>query len=216
MVRRGRGRVDFCGCWRLSRSASRTPRPACDGATASVRQAARRTEYGAESSCGIQTPLLLDRAAGLPDPTGAGLRAAIDDVVGERPLLVYVSRPDKVHQAVSFWRAVQTQIWRTPTTRKTDDIAVYHAGGIGHLLTILLEQDRGWRDWFAAEGITPLEVDYRDLASDSTAVVGKVLLELGLDPDAAPPPVIERQADIRSNAWVERYLNDAAGEGLPV
>jgi LPS sulfotransferase NodH len=53
-----------------------------------------------------QTPLLLDRASGLPDrsdPSASGLLAAIRDVVGEEPLLVYVYRPDVVSQAVSFW-----------------------------------------------------------------------------------------------------------------
>jgi LPS sulfotransferase NodH len=163
-----------------------------------------------------QTPLLVRRADELPDRSGTGLRSAIVDVVGAEPLYIYVSRQDKVHQAVSFWRAVQTRVWRAPAVRTFDDSAVYHAGGIAHLLTILQEQDRRWREWFASEGITPLEVDYRSLAANSTRVVGTVLAELGLDPTLAPPPVLERQADVRSNYWVERYFKDAAKEGLPV
>ncbi|EUA13167.1 sulfotransferase [Mycobacterium kansasii 732] len=59
-----------------------------------------------------QTPLLLNRACELPDCSGEGLKAAIRDVVGENPFLVYVYRPDVVSQAVSFWRAVQTRVWR--------------------------------------------------------------------------------------------------------
>src|ERR1700753_92119 len=59
-----------------------------------------------------QTPLLLERAKGLPDRSGDGLRFAIRGVVGEEPLLIYVYRPDVVSQAVSFWRAVQTRVWR--------------------------------------------------------------------------------------------------------
>jgi LPS sulfotransferase NodH len=161
-----------------------------------------------------QTPLLVDRAAGLPDRSGVGLRCAIVDVLGEQPLFVYVHRPDKVHQAVSFWRAVQTRVWRASATRGAQDTAQYHAGGIAHLLRILREQDESWRSWFAAESISPLEVSYRDLGADSTAAVGKVLLELGLDPAAAPPPVLERQADVRSNTWVERFFRDAAEQGI--
>lgn len=163
-----------------------------------------------------QTPLLVRRAAGLPDRSGDDLRSAIRDLLGEDVLFIHVTRPDVVHQAVSFWRAVQTQTWRAPKERRADVRAQYHAGGIGHLITVLRAQEQGWRDWFAAEGITPLEVNYRELASDTTAVVASVLEALGQDPALAPPPALERQADVRSNAWVERYLVQAGKEGLPV
>jgi trehalose 2-sulfotransferase len=59
-----------------------------------------------------QTPLLLNRAGELPNRSGDRLLAAIRDVVGEEPALIYVYRPDVVSQAVSFWRAVQTRVWR--------------------------------------------------------------------------------------------------------
>ena len=49
-----------------------------------------------------------------------------------------------------------------------------------------------------------------------TDVVGTVLEALGLDPRLAPSPVLERQADQRSDEWVERYREDAQREGLPL
>ncbi|MDT5178028.1 MAG: trehalose 2-sulfotransferase, partial [Mycobacterium sp.] len=49
-----------------------------------------------------------------------------------------------------------------------------------------------------------------------TEVVGTVLEALGLDPRLAPAPVLQRQADQRSDDWVERYRTDAEREGLPV
>lgn len=161
-----------------------------------------------------QTPLLLQRAAGLPDRSGDDLESAIRDVLGDNVLLVHVSRPDVVHQAVSFWRAVQTQIWRAPASPRPTRKAEYHHLGIAHLHRILRDQEQSWRDWFAAEDVKPLEVDYSELASNSTEVVGRVLSALDLDPDLAPPPTTERQADVRSNTWVERYLIDAAQKGL--
>ena len=42
-----------------------------------------------------------------------------------------------------------------------------------------------------------------------------VLEQLGLDPRLAPQPVLERQADQRSDDWVDRYRIDAHREGLP-
>jgi trehalose 2-sulfotransferase len=46
-------------------------------------------------------------------------------------------------------------------------------------------------------------------------VVGDILEQLGLDRDLAPAPVLERQADHRSDEWVERYRADAEKDGLP-
>src|SRR5262249_34883938 len=75
-----------------------------------------------------ETPLLLNRAKDLPNRSGDGLRAAIRDVVGEEPLLIHVHRPDVVSQAVSFWRAVQTRVWRGRPDPGRDARAIYHAG----------------------------------------------------------------------------------------
>jgi trehalose 2-sulfotransferase len=162
-----------------------------------------------------QTPLLLDRAGELLDRSGDGLLAAIRDIVGEEPLFVYVYRPDVVSQAVSFWRAVQTRVWRGRPDPVRDARAIYHAGAIAHVVTMLRAQEKGWRTWFAEEEINPIEIAYPVLWRNLTQVVGTVLEKLGLDPRLAPHPVLERQADQRSDEWVDRYRADAAREGLP-
>jgi LPS sulfotransferase NodH len=163
-----------------------------------------------------QTPLLLNRASELPNRSGEGLLAAIRDVVGEEPLLIHIHRPDVVSQAVSFWRAVQTRVWRGRPDPIRDARATYHAGAIAHVVTMLREQDKGWQDWFAEEGIKPMDVPYPVLWRNLTQVVGTVLESLGLDPQLAPQPVLERQADKRSDEWVDRYRADAEKEGLPL
>jgi LPS sulfotransferase NodH len=96
-----------------------------------------------------QTPLLLNRAKNLRQRSGDGLLAAIRDIVGEVPVFVHVYRPDVVSQAVSFWRAVQTRMWRGRPEPVRDARAEYHAGAIGHVVTMLREQEEGWRAWFA-------------------------------------------------------------------
>jgi LPS sulfotransferase NodH len=163
-----------------------------------------------------QTPLLVQRADGLPDRSGEGLLSAIRDVVGSDPVLVHVYRPDVVSQAVSFWRAVQTRVWRGRPDPVRDARAEYHAGAIAHVITMLRAQEVGWRDWFAQEQIGPIDVSYPVLWRNLTQVVGTVLDALGLDPRLAPAPVLQRQADQRSDEWVDRYRNDAKKEGLPI
>jgi trehalose 2-sulfotransferase len=162
-----------------------------------------------------QTPLLRQRAAGLPDRTGVGLRAAIRDVIGSEPVYVHVYRPDVVSQAVSFWRAVQTRVWRGHPDPDRDSRAAYHAGAIAHIVGILRDQENSWRNWFAEEDINPIEVSYPVLWRNLTTIVGAVLEAVGQDPRLAPAPVLERQADQRSDAWVDRYRSDAQQLGLP-
>ena len=162
-----------------------------------------------------QTPLLLERAEGLPDRSGDGLLAAIRDVVGGDPVLVYVYRPDVVSQAVSFWRAVQTRVWRGRPDPSGTPRAEYHAGAIAHVITMLREQEKGWRAWFDEESVAPDRSAYPVLWRNLTQIVGTVLEAFGQDPRLAPAPVLERQADQRSDEWVDRYRAEAEREGLP-
>jgi LPS sulfotransferase NodH len=162
-----------------------------------------------------QTPLLQQRADGLPDRSGVGLLSAIRDVIGSDPVLVHVYRPDVVSQAVSFWRAVQTRVWRGRPDPARDARAEYHARAIAHVVSMLRAQEEGWRKWFAEESVEPMEVPYPLLWRNLTQVVGTVLEAVGQDPRLAPAPVLERQADQRSDDWVDRYRADAEALGHP-
>ena len=162
-----------------------------------------------------QTPLLLKRAKNLPNRSGDGLLAAIRDVIGGDPVLVHIHRPDVVSQAVSFWRAVQTRMWRGRPDPVRDARAVYHAGAIAHVINMLREQEKGWQTWFEEEGVKPIDIAYPVLWRNLTEIVATILDALGQDPRLAPAPVLERQADQRSDEWVERYRADAQRIGLP-
>jgi LPS sulfotransferase NodH len=152
-----------------------------------------------------QTPLLTARADGLLGTTGTDVLSAIRAVLGEDVLFVHVYRPDVVAQAVSMWRAVQTQVWRGNSNPEADSVAEYHAGGIAHLVEILENQERCWQEWFSDNGIEPLHIDFSHLAADTAGETAKVLTALGLDPALAPPPVLERQGNARSDDWIARY-----------
>lgn len=153
-----------------------------------------------------QTPLVVERAAGLTGRTGTDLPSALDDVVGD-VLYIKVTRHDVVSQAVSFWRAVQTNTWRG-RAHAGDAVAQYHEGAIAHLVGVLREQERGWRKYFAENGIDPVEVAYADLAANTSTVLGRVIDAIGLDVEV-PTPALKRQADRRSDEWVDRFKNSA-------
>ena len=143
---------------------------------------------------------LLDLAERLGRPADAAL-------LHERfpdPRYVHVTRRDKIAQAVSLWRAVQTRAWRAGEVTENGN-AVYHAGAIGYLAGQLSEHDDAWRTWFSANRIEPLTIVYEELAADTSGVTSEVLDHLGVGPAEIPDPPLRRQRDDRSERWVERY-----------
>ena len=148
---------------------------------------------------------LLDLAARLDRPPDV----ALPSDRFPNPSYVHVTRGDKVAQAVSLWRAVQTRAWRADDAREEGD-AVYHGGAIAHLVAELTEQDDAWRAWFAANGIDPLTIAYEALADDAPGAVAAVLEHVGAGPAAIPEPPLRRQGDGRSARWVERFRSERA------
>lgn len=143
---------------------------------------------------------LLDLAERLGRPADAALlRERFPD-----PRYVHVTRRDKIAQAVSLWRAVQTRAWRAGEVTENGN-AVYHAGAIGYLAGQLTDHDDAWRTWFSANRIEPLTIVYEELAADTAGVSAEVIDHLGVGPAEIPEPPLRRQGDDRSARWVERY-----------
>ena len=81
---------------------------------------------------------------------------------------------------------------------------------------MLRDQEKGWRAWFDEEGVAPIEVSYPVLWRNLTQIVGDVSSRRSARiRRLAPAPALERQADQRSDEWVDRYRADAESEGLP-
>ena len=144
---------------------------------------------------------------GSPLPSGGLGRPADAALLREHfpdPRYVHVTRRDKIAQAVSLWRAVQTRAWRAGEVTENGN-AVYHAGAIGYLAGQLSEHDDAWRTWFSANRIEPLRIVYEELAADTSGVTSEVLEHLGVGSAEIPDPPLRRQGDDRSARWVERY-----------
>jgi LPS sulfotransferase NodH len=131
---------------------------------------------------------------------------------------VFVSRSDKVRQAVSLWRALQTWVWRTAEGRPKDEPlpeqrAVYSFDAIDHLLDQLRRHEDAWRGFFFRIGQQPLSVFYEDVAGDLEGSVARVLDMLGIErPQTsalAHQPML-RQSDELSESWVQSYLEDVS------
>ena len=123
---------------------------------------------------------------------------------------VWVRRRDVLRQAVSLWRALQTQAWREAGAPQPT--AVYSRAAIAHLTALLADQDAAWGAFFADRGLRPLELVYEDYARDVHGAVARVLEHLGLPQPTAveADPPLRRQSDGISDEWAEAYRRGIA------
>ena len=136
---------------------------------------------------------------------------ALVDTVFDRPRLVWVRRADTVRQAVSLWRAMQTQSWRAENEPDAGE-PQYSFAALRHLVELLTAHDACWERFFAAAGADVLTVGYDDLSTDLAGVLARTLDHIGVAaPDGALDalPRLRRQADERSDAWAAAYARDA-------
>ena len=126
---------------------------------------------------------------------------------------IQITRQDKVRQAVSLWKAVQTQAWRRDDERPPDVEPTFSFRAINYLVRLLTAHDASWDAYFLGLGIEPLKITYEELAETPRPVVHRVLDHLGIaHPEdlALDAPRLAVQADNRSEEWVRRVHDHLA------
>ena len=138
------------------------------------------------------------------------------DAVFPNLKIVFMRRRDKVAQAVSLWKAIQTQQWRTESESDTEPVEADEEPGVGYdyeaieyLLNELHRWDARWEEWFHATGREPIRVFYDEFTVSRAATIGRLLDALGIDPPAPEGEPMKRQADNRSRDWVSRFRSDS-------
>jgi LPS sulfotransferase NodH len=123
---------------------------------------------------------------------------------------IWLTRHEKVRQGISYFRAMETKIWRTTDVSK---VAAVEPGfsfeAIQSLVQLCIWEDQAWQDYFQKYRIEPCTVVYEDLLESPAAVARQVLSYLGIKP---PEPLFrertwqhQRQSDAVSEEWVQRY-----------
>jgi LPS sulfotransferase NodH len=139
---------------------------------------------------------------------------------------VRVVRANKLRQAVSLWKAVQTATWRedqasakaasleengTPPYRSFIEEhrpqLRFHYRAIAHLLEQLLIEEASWDTFFEHTGIRPVLVLYENFAADYETSTLNLLDRLDLSPPEGFEfePQMKRQSDSINDDWVRRY-----------
>lgn len=134
------------------------------------------------------------------------------DAVSPGLRYVWITRRNKVRQAVSWWKAVQTNQWRQihPDAPPTDAVPEFKFDAIDHLVQEVVMREASWQEYFAACGAVPYVVVYEELvnAYEETARAILDFLEIPVPSDLVfGARELQRQADALSEEWVRRYRN---------
>jgi LPS sulfotransferase NodH len=133
---------------------------------------------------------------------------------------IRVVRANKVRQAVSLWKAVQTLAWSESQDGTGDQTAPYksflqenrpgllfHYRAIEHLLNQVLAQEAFWDTFFEHIRVKPILVLYENFAAEYATSAERLLERLGLDlpADAHLEPPLRQQSDSVNDDWVKRF-----------
>jgi LPS sulfotransferase NodH/SAM-dependent methyltransferase len=131
---------------------------------------------------------------------------------------IYISRSDKLAQAVSLAKALLTERWTSRAEASPRPALVYDRRLIERCLENIARVEAAWRQWFANREITPLEVRYEELMGDPDGVVLDIMRHLDVTDDPADRveiPTAERQHDEINAEWTERFLRETAAPTFP-
>lgn len=137
------------------------------------------------------------------------------------PNLTYVRvlRANKIRQAVSLWKAVQTASWSDGGNSGEDDPPYrafleehrpqlrFHYRAISHLLEQIIEAEASWDAFFEHAGVRPVLVLYENFAADYQRSTLNILerLELEVPDDFEVEPRMRRQSDGINDDWARRF-----------
>jgi len=129
---------------------------------------------------------------------------------------IYLTRLDKISQAVSIVKAEQTGLWhKAADGSELERLAPpapprYDARRIAAAVEQMQTWDGEWTRWFARESIEPLAIEYERLAQDSQRVLRDILAYLAVDTTHARGVVagVAKLGDDVSREWVARFRRE--------
>ncbi len=127
---------------------------------------------------------------------------------------IQISRREKLRQAISKARALQTGLWKVQKDKSEVVEPKYDRALIASCLAQTEEHEEIWSVFFAGIGQVPLRVEYETLCQDYERTLREVLdfLEIRVPRRMTiSAPATIRQSDALSDDWEQRYR---AGETI--
>jgi trehalose 2-sulfotransferase len=120
---------------------------------------------------------------------------------------IFIDRRDKLAQAVSMARAMQTKSWISLAKPDLSKLR-YDRDLISQCLGKSEMQRLGWQRWFEARDIKPIVVYYEDMMENPSAVVRSIVEHLDVqddEPNIIRLPPVKKQGDDTNKEWVARF-----------
>jgi LPS sulfotransferase NodH len=132
---------------------------------------------------------------------------------------LFVTRRDKLRQAVSLWKAIQSSTWsqEEPSSPQATHELVFHFEAIAHLLRRNEAHEEAWRRYFSENAIQPFHVVYEEFVASYEPMALDILHHLEIE---IPEPIVfkqrrmKRQADALSEDWVQRFHSLKQADGI--
>jgi LPS sulfotransferase NodH len=139
---------------------------------------------------------------------GAGSDLGVLQAAFPRLQFVQILRRDKLQQAISKARAMQTGLWKIQDGNEAHREPEFDPGLIAKCLEDVRKDEAIWSEFFAREEVTPFPVWYEDLCANYETVIRSVLdflkIKLPRGAEITPPRTI-RQSDEVSREWQRRW-----------
>jgi hypothetical protein len=126
---------------------------------------------------------------------------------------IHLYREDTVRQAVSLFKAINTQKWwdregepLSGTYELSPD--AFNFAEIDALVHEMANREQKWWRYFKQRSIEPFTIKYEHFEDNYESTILQVLDYLKLEPPAGfklSPPKLKKQADLLSEEWVRKY-----------
>ncbi|MEM6726119.1 MAG: Stf0 family sulfotransferase [Bacteroidota bacterium] len=128
---------------------------------------------------------------------------------------IYLTRRHRVRQVVSWWRAIQDDVWHRRGGQATDhDKAWYDAhynfDALTHLFKESILMECAQQRYFDTYGIVPLTIVYEDMIQDLESTLKRIFKHLSIEwsNQTIQLPNMQVTATSLSEYWVDRFTQE--------
>lgn len=123
---------------------------------------------------------------------------------------IYLTRRNKVAQAISWWKAAQNNHYHTTDdTKMPDTLLRYDFDAISHLIKEVTMEECAHQEILSLLDVTPFTLVYEDYIQDMEGTVQKIIEFLGIEePYTFQKSQLHKMADSLTQEWTERYRQE--------
>lgn len=123
---------------------------------------------------------------------------------------IYLSRRNKIAQAVSWWKAIQNEHYHSTIEKKMPSTPLsYNFAAIDHLVSEIMMEEAAHQAFLDEMGMTAYNIVYEDFVQDMEGTVRGILDFLGVrESFSVEQSNLVKMQDALSEEWIQRYRQE--------